>query len=285
MNRILARPPSNPVRWAVGLVLGVTLALVVMAGVDAASAAGGTAGERASRGGAKRSADRLFEEGRTLYARGDYSRAAAAFRASAAAHPASGALHNLGNSEWMAGRTGRAVLAWEQALWVSPRNEDARRSLRFARAKADLLEPKLAWFELPSVWLPFDCWPWIAGASLWLSLSLLVLPAVLRSRRADWHHALSTAALAVFLLSLPALLGVRSRSHLGFILRNDAAVRLTPTRDGEVVTLLPAGEAAREEQQRGDYVFVRSSNAAGWVRRGDFGVISRDQAVASAPGG
>jgi hypothetical protein len=198
------------------------------------------------------------------------------FSESAAAAPASGTLHNLGNAAWRIGKAGPAVLAWEQALWIDPRNASARASLRYARHSGDLEEPNLRWYEVCSSWLPADWWPWMAAGAFWIAIALLIIPAALRWRRKDLSQALAAACAAIFLLCLPALAGLSSRAALGFILPKEAALRLTPTDESQILTYLPSGEPARVERIRGDYSLIRTHYHTGWVRQKELGLIGRE---------
>lgn len=218
-------------------------------------------------------ADALFRYGTNAYYAGNYSQAAVAFAQAIALRPASGTLQNLGNAEWQCGRTGPAIVAWEQALWLDPLNSRAKSNLRFARRTAQLETPDLAWYEAVSSWLPADCWAWLAAISLWGALAVSTLPGVLRWPKASWHQAVAALGLAVFLLSVPAHLGISSRAHLGFIIQKDAPLRLTPTADAQFIARLPAGEPARLQRQYRGYLLVSTSHAAGWVRREEFQMI------------
>lgn len=209
------------------------------------------------------------------YAAGDYAYAAMQFRERASHSPSTGVFHNLGNAEWNAGRTGPAILAWERAQWLDPASTNAQANLRFGRFTAQIEAPRLKWFEVASTWLPVHAWPWIASASLWLAVSALVIPTVFRWRKRDWHQAFAAASFAVFLATLPALLGVHTRSKLGVVLADKTALRLTPTREAQSTVTLRAGESARVERERGNYVFVRiNGDAAGWVERERLGVVA-----------
>ena len=219
-------------------------------------------------------AQNAFQQGSDRYAAGGYEQAAAFFREAAAAAPAAGTLHNLGNAEWQCGRTGPAILAWERAQWLDPFNRDTRVNLRYARKAAQLDAPELSWYEICSAWLPVNWWPWIASVSFWLAVAMLLLPGIFRRRRADWHQGLAAAGLAIFLLAIPALAGTHTRSRLGILLTKDVPLRLTPTSDAQVLARLPDGETARIERERGGYLYVRTGTAAGWIERAQFGLIS-----------
>jgi tetratricopeptide (TPR) repeat protein len=219
-------------------------------------------------------AEALFARGSEAYQAGDYMGAARAFRGAAQRHPAAGAFQNLGNAEWQLGHTGQAVLAWERSLWLDPFHRAAYTNLRFARKTAQLESPELTWYEVVSSWLPVNWWAWTAGLSFWLAVAMVMLPGIFHLRKLAWHQALAAFGLAVFLLSVPAHLGVDTRARIGFVLQKNAPLRLTPTEDAQLITRLPAGEPARLERVRGTYLLIRTGHTTGWIERNAFGVTS-----------
>jgi len=216
----------------------------------------------------------LFAKGSEAYLAGDYAGAARAYREAGRLHPAAGTFQNLGNAEWQLGHTGPAVLAWEQSLWLDPFHRTAYTDLRFARKTAQLESPELAWYEVVSSWLPVNWWAWIAGLSFWFAMAMVLLPGIFRWRKLAWHQALAAFGLAIFLLSVPAHLGVSTRSRIGFVLQKNAPLRLTPTEDAQLITRIAAGEPARLERIRGAYLLIRTSHATGWIERNQFGLTS-----------
>jgi hypothetical protein len=159
-------------------------------------------------------------------------------------------------------------------VWIDPYYQAARQNLNFARRNVGLEAPELSWFEVISTWLPVNWWPWITAASLWLSVVLLMAPGILRQPKRDWHQAAAAFGLMVFLLSLPAHLGVHARSRIGVVLQKDTSLRLTPTREAQALTRLAPGEPARLQRVRGDYALVRMGRVTGWIERNRFGLVS-----------
>jgi tetratricopeptide (TPR) repeat protein len=215
-----------------------------------------------------------YTNGVAAYRNGEFTAAAQAFAAAAAAQPATGTYVNLGLAEWERGRLGHAVLAWERALWIDPDNVAAQENLRFAREQSQLEAPSLAWHEVASTWLPFNAWAWLAGVSLWLAVGMMTVPPWLRWRRSGWHQAVAAAGLAVFLMCVPAMLGLKSRQQLVIVLERNTPLRLTPTEDAQWVTVLSAGDPARVERARGNYMLVRTAQGRGWLERTQVGGIS-----------
>ncbi|HEY5344937.1 MAG TPA: hypothetical protein VIK62_01175 [Verrucomicrobiae bacterium] len=216
----------------------------------------------------------FFTQGIELSHAGQFPEAAAAFENSVKQKPSSGALLNLGIVEWQRGHAGAAIRAWEQARWIDPFDERAAQNLEFAREVAQVDGPQLKWFETASTWLPPDAWIWIAGASLWLAVGALVLPQVFRRKKSGWQQALAAIGLGIFLTSLAANIGVVSRTNLGFVLKKNAELKLTPTRAGEIISTLNAGEPVRELRTRGNYYLIRTVSESGWIDRNAFGLVS-----------
>src|SRR4029077_15258806 len=153
----------------------------------------------------------LFRDGATAYRASDYASAIKAFRQSANLQAASGTLQYLGLAEWRRGHAGAAILSWEQSLWLEPFNAAARGNLRYARKVAQLEAPDLTWYEVVSTWLPVNWWAWIAGISFWVAVAMVMLPGILRQPKRAWHQAVAALGLTIFLLSIPAHIGVHTR--------------------------------------------------------------------------
>ncbi len=221
--------------------------------------------------------DAFFQDGLQAYINGDYESAARTFQTVLSNAPASGVLHNLGNADWKCGRNGPAILAWERANWLEPFNANTLANLRFARKTAHLEAPNLSWYEICSTWLSSRAWAWLAMISFWGGLAMVMLPGNLRKRRTDWLQGVAAGAFAVFFICIPALAGIHTRSSLGVILTDQTPLRLTPTREAQILGKLQAGEIARLETARGNYLYIRAGNDfAGWIKRTEFGLISRN---------
>ena len=218
-------------------------------------------------------ADQLFAEGTNAMLAGKYALAARAFADSAASQPAAGTFVNLGIAEWRRGHAGAAMLAWERAQWINPFDARAAENLRFARQFTQTDPPQLIWFETASTWLPGNAWVWIAGAGLWLAVGMAVLPGIFRRRKTGWHQALATLGLCIFLFSITASFGVITRARLGVVIKKGAELRLTPTRNSEIVAAVATGSAARKLKVHGNYYYIRTADGAGWIERDQFSLI------------
>ena len=216
----------------------------------------------------------FFANGLVAARAGNFPDAAAAFECELKSQPSSGGLVNLGGVEWQRGRAGAAILAWERAAWIDSFDESVKQNLKFARAVAQVDAPELRWHEQLSTWLPGNWWLWMAGAGLWLAAGALVLPRVFRRKKSGGQQMLVAFGVVVFIFALVANIGVVSRTDIGFVLKKNTPLRLTPTGGSELISTLPAGEPVRRVKVRGNYLFIRTPMAAGWVEQGQVGFVN-----------
>jgi len=161
-------------------------------------------------------AEQQFQAGLVAYQAGDFSLAAESFRAAVGERPAAGVYQDLGDAEWQQGRVGPAIVAWEQALWLSPQNAAAENNLKYARTLGQIDAPELTWYEVISTWLPSGWWALLTAFSLWLVADLLARPGITRRRRTGWPAVAQPRTVAEALLApgetAPARVAGRSRA-------------------------------------------------------------------------
>jgi hypothetical protein len=219
----------------------------------------------------------LFQAGVAAYESGQHAAAARAFQDSATLHSAPGTLQNLGLAEWERGQPGPAIVAWERSLWADPFNSAVRGNLRFVRKTALLDAPDLAWYEVVSTWLPANWWGWIGALSFWLAIAAILLPPIFRVRKSAWHQAVAALGLTLFLLTVPAIVGVHTRSRIGFIIEKNSPLRWTPTTEADFkIPQLSPGEPARVLRSHGRFLLIkiRSTAETGWVLKDQLALIS-----------
>jgi tetratricopeptide (TPR) repeat protein len=218
-------------------------------------------------GSSRAATNDLFRAGIEAAQAGDFATAATAFESAAKQQPSAGAFLNLGLAEWQRGHAGAAILAWERAKWIDPFDRRAANNLKFARTLSLADEPQLKWFETASTWLPPNAWVWLAGASLWLAIAALVLPRFLRRQKSGWHQWLAALSCGAFLFSMTANFGVVSRTNIGFVVKKNTPLLLTPTKAGEPVSTLNEGLPARKIKTHAGYFFVSTAYGSGWIER------------------
>lgn len=97
-------------------------------------------------GPAQTSPEEIFAKSNDLYQKGDYAEAAKGYEEIINRGVKSSTLfYNLGNASFRDKELGRAILNYERAKRLSPRDEDIRFNLEFARAL--IKEPKDHWWH------------------------------------------------------------------------------------------------------------------------------------------
>ena len=122
---------------------------------------------------------RLFYRGNDFYEKGEYAEAAAEYGNILKAGYQSGPLYyNLGNAYFKMGDLGEAVLNYERAKRLIPRDADLNANYRFARAKimGKILEKKGIWNWTP---LKFYAGNFTIDEFLWMTSALYIIIMIL----------------------------------------------------------------------------------------------------------
>jgi tetratricopeptide (TPR) repeat protein len=208
------------------------------------------------------------DAGQVAYAAGDFVGAVEKWQAAILAQGATaGRLAALGNAEWKLGRKGRAMLCWERALLLDPRDPVATAGIRHAQSAGGIERPALTWAENYASFLGADTWLVLATASFWLVVLCLLLPRLRRRAPTEWQEKAVVAGATIFLLSLPGLWGAHVYARRAVVRQADIFLRLTPTARGEPVSGVAEGDIVRTERPFNGYVRVTTADGkSGWLQ-------------------
>ncbi|MES2438510.1 MAG: tetratricopeptide repeat protein [Verrucomicrobiota bacterium] len=221
-----------------------------------------------------------FDDANTRSKAGDFTGAAEAYEKILAEEgPDSAVFFNLGNCYQGLRRYGPAILAYERARLITPRDPDLLANLALARKAAAAFEeggpnPKL---EAVIGGLSRNEWSWlVAGAALFLGVVSVLGGAFHLPRQAGkvlWISA-GAAGLAIIAGS-SALYLRRTEGNRGIVLSENAAVRLSPFEKAESVGTPGPGRFVRLGVKNGGfhYVEVPGANLRGWLSEKDVAAI------------
>ncbi|MFP4474865.1 MAG: hypothetical protein ACLFOY_04850 [Desulfatibacillaceae bacterium] len=242
----------------------------VLAAVAVAAAALCGAGFAATGDG---SAHALFLEANKAYTGGEYARAAGLYEKVIDQGPVGGdVFYNLGNAYLRMEELGRAILNYEKARVLMPRNPDLDYNLRYARDKR---EDEAAPVESGAGW----AFSWLSSATggevFWTVAAInLLFFAMLTLRlwvRAEWtFYAFIALAIlwcmAVFFGSAKWYLA--THDDRGVVVAERIEVRAGPDENDTVLFALHAGSVVRCEGVEGDWRLVRfDQDKRGWTPR------------------
>lgn len=206
--------------------------------------------------------------GLKAYADGDNAAALEAWGEVAEARGADAALlAAMGNAEWRLGRKGRAMVCWERALLMDPRDPVARAGIAHASAVGGVDRPADRWHERYAGLMEADAWTALALVAAWAWLLAWALPRLRGARMGDGHHRAALAAATALALAAPALWGSWSLHHRAVNRLPDEPLKLTPTALGEPLMLMGEGDVARVGRALNGHARVElAGGQVGWVR-------------------
>lgn len=204
-------------------------------------------------------------------------------------------LFNLGNAYYHNGQTGLAILNYERALRLSPRDPDIQANLKYARTQANLSQPTERWWRVALHSLTPNQWAWLAS-SFFMLLCVLILLRMLNSESIQrlgvsatlevpaWRLILFLVGFGLFLAISCGAMSVQER-HEAIVIAREASLLVTPFDKSQTLATLPEGEAVNAEKKYGDYILVRYESdkvKSGWVSQSQIAPVEPDL-LAGAP--
>ena len=229
----------------------------------------------AGAGLAAENAQAIFFRANGLYAEGRYADAAAEYERLLGSGVASANTYfNLGNAYLKAGKTGRAILAYERGRRLAPGDPDLRANLTFARSPEATPEPAPWWtrllFPLAASWSS-DALLLGAACAWWLLAGLLAAGRLLPAARRGTSRAalIAGAALAIFGASAAwRLATVDLRPAAVVVAADEVPVRFEPSSGGTIYFQAKPGTTLRLLGTREGWAQVeRDDGRRGWVER------------------
>lgn len=236
-------PPSIPRWFAVAAVLAACLGFPA----------------RASASTALDTANRTFAEGR-------YADAAARYEA-LLEHEGYSApvLFNLGNAYLREHQPARALLAYERARLLAPRDPAIARNLAQAEAAAGVEHHSSVAARLASP-LSLDEWTWLGTAAFWLAVAATA-GAFLQRRRRSWLRPFAVAAGLAASVSGAAIAVASRVENVGFVLEATPLL-VSPFAGAESSSSLRPGAEVRIEHTHESFALVHDdAGHEGWIER------------------
>jgi tetratricopeptide (TPR) repeat protein len=223
-----------------------------------------------------------WEEANTDFATGNYSKARDLYQQVIDSEgPSAARLFNLGNTLAKLSQTGPAVLCYERAALLAPRDAGIQANLKLTRpATASTLTAPPPWWKSPLYWLSLNEWSWITAAGLALA-AIPLLGRMLPRFRPHWLHAatgpLFGGGLALTLLGALALQQRGGETKLAILTAQAPVLRLSPFPGANPVDAAPPLPSQRviPDEKHGGWLHltIPGSTTAGWIPEKDVTLI------------
>ena len=228
-------------------------------------------------GRAQSAAVGLFEQANQAYEEGRYEEAGRFYEEILASGTMHGAvLYNLGNAYFKMNRLGEAILAYERAQLLLPRDEDVAANLLLAREltvdKIAQEDPPLPvrWLTYPARALNINELTWVSFILYLLTTSLVVIG--IWTRPVRWRKKVLVSALIAGVLlvvagsSLAGKIYRQTSAGKAVILAAAVDARSGPGDDYTRIFTAHEGTAVRVRQRReGWYLIALPNGLGGWI--------------------
>ena len=223
-----------------------------------------------------------FEQANRQFSDGDIAGAAAIYQEILDSDgPNAAVLFNLGNCEQRLGKFGPAILAYERARLLTPRDPDLAANLALARKAAAVFEEPGLHPRLHAIlnYLSLNEWSWLVAGSV-LLLGVLALVCGLARLPQRWMSvsARAAAGVAVVLVFVgaAALYLRRDEGNRGVVLSESATVRLSPFETAESLGTPGPGRIVHilKTDNGFHYVEVPATKLRGWMAEKDVSAVS-----------
>jgi hypothetical protein len=221
-----------------------------------------------------------FEEANTAFAAGDYVRAVPLYQETITLEgPSAGRLFNLGNAHAKLQHLGPAILAYERAALLGPRDADIRANLKLAREAARAATPAAPfdlsapppWWQAPAYWLSLNEWGWLAACGWVIMAAVAALRGFTREPRPWLKQGALFMILAGGLLTSLGKWVLRHRAgetNVSIVITDKPVLRLSPFAGAnETGTPAPGQRVVPGPSQNGwCYVTVPGTSLRGWIQ-------------------
>jgi hypothetical protein len=226
-----------------------------------------------------------FEKANRAYIDGKYPEAISAYiKITQQKGFSANVLFNLGNAYYRNGQRGLAILSYERAAQINPRDPDIEANLKLARTEAGVPLPVERWWRsLLAYFRPIE-WAWIASVLLSLFCILMVVRwfqpgampkpgAAITMNMRVWRLALVLNGLICFLAAAGAALSMQERQQ-AVVIAKEGTLLISPYEKSNKIDTLPEGETVNAEKKHDRFIFVRyGKGQGGWIDEKQIGTV------------
>lgn len=212
----------------------------------------------------------LFASGNQAYAEGKYDEAISYYKAVMEQEGYSASLlYNMANAYYQEKNIGQAILNYERALYLDPKNADIQANLSLARKDFGLIpEPAPMWQRAFNL-LNLNWWTLLASGVLG-AFSFLYLIRGIRQRllMGSSFKVIATVCLLFFIVSGTGIFVQYGNMSRGVVTRNGTNLLVSPFDSAASSSSIKDGKVVQMARIYKDYVLVKGPNGkSGWIQK------------------
>jgi tetratricopeptide (TPR) repeat protein len=211
-----------------------------------------------------------FDLGNEAYAEGKYDEALSFYKEAIKQKGYSASLlYNMGNAYYQKKDVGHAILNYERALYLDPRNADIQANLSLARKDFGLIaEPVPDWQRFFNM-LNLNWWAMIASGAFGVFSLIYLLrgirPGILKGAPA---RILTTFCLLCFMAGGTGVAMQYRNISRGVVIKDDAHLLVSPFDSASSSASIKDGKIVRIAKTYKGYLLVEGPNGkSGWIKR------------------
>lgn len=214
----------------------------------------------------------LFNQANGLYSKGQFNKAADIYESILAQSGVNAALYyNLGNSYYRTQRTGRAVLMYERAARLKPRDSDIRFNLNFMRTlvkEPGEPFPEIMFTALNNL-ISLNELTVLCSALFFLLIFGIIFYTILKQQGILILNIVLVSLVVVFAGWLVIKINQEVLNHEAIVIAGPADVRNGPGSENSVGFTLPEGRKLMILGAKDDWIAVglKSEGLKGWIEK------------------
>jgi hypothetical protein len=178
------------------------------------------------------------------------------------------ALSNLGNALVREGKPGPAILAFERAQQLAPRDPAIAVNLQAVREAAGLVAPPAAWWQSAARALTMNEWAWSGSLALAFVCAAISFSRFFPTRQRQLISALSATCAVTVLMAAGALWVRWPELSRAVVVNAHVTALIAPAESAGSVFPLAEGEIVTAKKALRNFVLVRTADGrSGWVAR------------------